>query len=1029
MKPHFPLLDALLRHRQILFIIIGITIAFGIFALLMMPRDEYPDFTIRQGLIVGIYPGATAEQVEAQLAAKVEHYLYQYKSVDRAKTTSISKENLLVMYVEVSPEEKDPDAFWAKLRHGLNDLKSQLPAGVQSLTADNDFGNTSALLIAVQSDTRSYRELETVIQRFEDDVRQVPSVSRVKRYGTQRERITVAMDDAVLTHYGVKPLIVLSALKPQSMIAYAGEVDDGVQVRPVHVPATFSSIRDVENQIVFSDPMGTVLRVKDVARVFREYETPESFIRTNGQSCIIVSLEMREGQNIVQFGKEVQEAIDRFGQSLPDDVTISTITNQPDVVATAIEEFLKEFAISILVVIVVTVLLLPKRVALVAASSIPVSILITLGAMWLIGINLQTVSLASLIIVLGMVVDNAIVIVDNYVEKLDASIAPREAASRSVQELFGSVFSATLILIVSFAPIPFFMVGTAGDFVLSLPTTVFIALFTSLLVSVLLVPVLCFLFIKHGIRRERDDGSSASFLARVQRGYNRLIEAAFRAKKTVVMVGAGSFLLGLVLLAIVPQQSFPKIERNQFAVEVELPVGASLEQTDQVIRVIEDTLRRDPRVTLVSAFVGTGSPRFHTLYAPKFPEKNIGQLIVVTESKEATEEILNEYWYTFRDRFPRAQVKMKQLEMAGASAPIEVRVSGDSLAAIQRTAERIADLIRPVPGAYWVRTDYKEPRQSIDIQLNKDEATRLGYSGTLLGYSLMVGTRGFPVSTVWEGDYPVDITLTMKKPHRMSVQDLKEQYITSPFLASAVQLRQIAEVSPGWSEGQIVRRNGIRTITVLAEIERNAFASTVFARIRPDIEKLPLPDGVHISYGGEYQDSKENMTPFLYSFAVSLVLIFLILMGQFRSIKTSLLIMGTMPLSLFGAAFGLFVTGYPFSVTAFIGVIGLMGIVVRNGIIYIAYAEELRRNHGHTLLEAAVSSAQRRMRPIFLTSAAAAMGVVPMIMSGSSLWGPLGSVVCFGLIFGMILSLLVMPVLYYLFHRKDFDTIEEPELA
>ena len=1029
MKEKFTLLEIILRYKQVLYIFTAIAILVGVVALVQMPRDEFPEFKIRQGIIVGIFPGASSLQVEEQLTTKVENYLFRYSAVHRARTYSISKENVMVIYVEITEKEPDPDAFWVKLRHGLNELKGELPSGVLSLTADNDFGNTSALLLAVQSETKTYKELEDYIKRFEDDVRKVPSVSRVKQYGLQKEQISVYIDDAKLTHYGIKPLVVLAALKPQTMVSYAGEIDDGKFVHPIHITPSYKTEQDVANQIVYADPLGNVVRVKDVAKVVREYEVPDSYIRVNGKKCLIVSLEMQTGNNVVHFGEDVGKKIEKFTQSLPADVKIETISNIPDAVSKAITSFMKEFAIAIIAVILVTIILLPRRVALVAAATIPISILITIGFMWMIGMDLQTVSLAALIIVLGMVVDNAIVIIDNYVEKLDNGISPHDAASQSVTDLFGSVFSATLILIFCFVPIIFFMKGEGGDFTRSLPSTTSIALFTSLFASAVLVPLLSYTYIKFGIKGDLHKGKKAAFLQWIQNFYNGVLENAFRRKTLIVLVGVVSFVIGLAILAISPQQSFPQIERNQFAVEVFLPEGSSLQQTDAVMKDLEEWLQKDSRVKVVTSFVGTSSPRFHAIYAPNFPAKSYGQLVVLTESNKATEKILDEYSIRCAGRYPNAEVKWKQLELEMAKAPIEIRISGDSIQAIKRVAKQVNEIVQREDGLSWVRTDFKQPLQTIDLAIKKDEAARLGYNNTLLGYSLMVGTKGFPVSTIWEGDYPVNVTLKVDKKVKTQPSDIMNQYVTSPFLVSSVPVRQLATLKPGWTESEIVRRNGVRTITVQADLKRGLFALPIFNKLRPQIEKLQLPEGVSISYGGEYQDNIEYITPFYYALAVSVVIIFLILMIQFRNVKTTLLIMLTMPLSIFGASLGAFITRYPFGVTAFIGLIGLMGIVVRNGIIYVSYAEELRHEHGHSLEEAAISAAKRRMRPIFLTAAAAAVGVIPMIASGSNLWGPLGAVVCFGLIFGLVLSLLVMPVLYYLFHRSDFNKVEESEAA
>lgn len=1028
MKKKRTLIETLICHKQLIIAATTLLVLFGIVALTQMPRDEFPEFKIRQGLIIGIFPGASSQQVEEQLTKKVENYLFQYEAVDKKKTHSISKENVMVIYVEVQKKEKEPKLFWAKLRHGLNELKEQLPSGVMSLTADDDFGNTSAVLMAVESETKTYKELEKYIEQFEDGVRKIPATSRVKHYGLQKEEINVYIDDAKLTNYGIKPLTVFAALKPQGVVNYAGEIDDGKLIRPIHIPSSYKTESDIANQIVYSDPTGNVIRVKDVAKVVREYAEPDSYIRLNGKKCLIVSLEMLPGNNIVQYGDEVKKEIEKFKKQVPSDVNVGIISDMPDFISKSIYNFLKEFFIAITAVILVTILLLPRRVALVAASSIPISIFITLGIMWVTGMDLQTVSLAGLIVVLGMVVDNAIVIVDNYVEKLDNGITPHDAASQSVTELFGSVFSATLILIFSFVPLNMVMTGVAGDFVKSLPYTVTIALSVSLIVSAILVPLMSYMFIKHGIKGEHSKGKKAEFLNWIQSFYNKILEGSFTKKKTVVFIGASSFLLGLIILLITPMQMFPPFERNQFAVEVYLPVGSSLRQTDLVMKEIEEKLIKDKRVKEVAAFVGTSSPRFHTLYAPNFPAKHYGQFIVITESSEATNEILNECSKKCSNINPNAYIRWKQLEMRITKAPIEVRISGDSIKTIKQVAAQVSDIMRGIEGAKWVRTDYEEPLQAVRLNLKQNEANRLGYSKQILDYSLLVGTKGFPVSTIWEGDYPVSVNLKVDKKIKTNVDDIMNQYVTSPFLISSVQVRQLAVAQPEWTEGVIARRNGVRTITVLADVERGIYESVVFNKAKPIIDNLKLPEGVSISYGGDYETSDEEVTPVYYAMAISVAIMFVILLFQFRTIKTSLLIMTTLPLSIFGAALGIKITGYPFGVTALMGIISLMGIIVRNGIIYISYAEKLRREHGHTLEEASIAAAKRRMRPIFLTSAAAAVGVIPMILSRSPLWGPLGSVICFGLIFGMIMSLLLLPVLYYLFHRRDFEKLTESEV-
>lgn len=1029
MKNKRTLIEIILRYKQLILVATGVLVIFGIIALIQMPRDEFPEFKIRQGLIIGVYPGASSEQVEEQLTKKVENYLFQYEAVDKKKTYSISKENVMVIYVEVQKKEKDPKIFWTKLRHGLNEFKAQLPSGVMSLTADDDFGNTSAILLGVESETKTYKELEKYIEKFEDDIRKIPSTSRVKHFGLLKEEINIYIDDAKLTNYGIKPLMILSALKPEAMVNYAGEINDGKFIQPIHIPSGYRTESDIANQIIYSDPLGNVIRVKDVAKVVREYADPDSYIRLNGKKCLIVSLEMLPGHNIVRYGNDVKKEIEKFTSQVPSDVHVGIISDMPEFVSHSIFNFLKEFGIAIAAVMFVIILLLPKRVALVTTSAIPISVLITLGLLWATGVSLETVSLAALIIVLGMIVDNAIVITDNYVEKLDNGISPHDAASQSVTGLFGSVISATLIIILVFAPVNILLTGVAGDFVKSFPITIAYALVISLFVSALIIPMLNYKFIKKGIKDENIKGRKSQFLNWLQSTYEKTLELSFRKKKTVVIIGLTTFMIGIIILISIPQRTFPAFDRNQFAIEVYLPTGSSLTQTDLVMKDIEKLLLKDRRVKEVASFVGTSSPRFHTLYAPNFPAKNYGQMLVITESNNATRDILDEYSKKYSNHIPNANIKWKQIEIMITKAPIEVRVSGDSLSTIKHVAEQVSNIIKGIDGAQWVRTDYQQPLQSIQLNLKQDEANRLGYSKTILDYSLLVGTKGFPLSLLWEGDYPINVNIKVDKKTKTNIEDIMNQYVTSPFLVSSVQVRQLVNAKQEWTEGEIVRRNGIRTITVRVDVDRDKYSSAVFNKVKSKIDDLKLPEGVSINYGGDYETSIDELTPLYYALAIGIAIIFIILLIQFRNAKTAILIMSTLPLSIFGAAIGLLITGYPFGLTALIGLIGLIGIVVRNGIIYISYAEELRKEHGHTLEEAAISAAKRRMRPIFLTSTAAAVGVIPMVISGSTIWGPLGTAVCFGLIFGMELSLLILPVLYYLFHRKDFEKIEEGELA
>ena len=1020
MKKKTNIIEAAMKHSQIILTFVAAAMIVGIVALLYMPRNEFPDFTIRQGVIVGIYPGANSLEVEEQLTREVENYIFGYEEVNKTKTYSHSSEGQMIIYVELNDNVNDADRFWSKLRHGLEELKMQLPTGVLALIGTNDFGDTSALLITMSSEEKSYRELEETMEELEAEIRKVESVSKIKTHGKQQEKVFVYIHPEKLNEYNVSPNTILASFKIQEALNYAGELDNGELVMPVHLPPRFESEKDLAEQIVYSDPQGNIIRLKDVARIERRYDKPENYIRNNGANALLLSLEMQKGNNIVEFGEQIKAVIKTFKNNADPDIELNIISDQPEVVDHSISHFMKEFLIAIIAVILVTMLLLPFRVASVAAITIPISILITMGILQMVGLQLDMVSLAGLIVVLGMVVDNAIVVIDNHVEKLDQGIPVWDAAWKAAKELFIPVLSATAAIIAAFMPLMLFLSGMPKDFVGAFPITITIALAISMIIAMFLVPIMCFTFIKKGLHAGEKEKKNKSLLDSVQTIYNTWLLKAFNRPKLTLLLGVLSVVIALLIFQTIDQQLFPSMDRKQFAIEVYLPEGASLTQTEEILDSLEQVLLTDERITNVASFVGSGSPRFHTLYAPHMPAKNYGQMIVNTSSNEVTLEVLKEYSKRYYGVFPNAKVKWKQIAMERFTAPIEVRIAGDNIKELKVTADKVAEILNHHEQTTWVRNDWLENRQGVSIELDRDKANRIGYSKALIAASLMTSLNGIPITTMWEDDYPVQVVLKKEDHLTNDIDDIQNQYINSPLRTESLPLRAVGELKLEWTEGRIAHRNGVRTITVSADVLHGAIYSNIFSDVQPIIENLDLPEGVSISYGGENAEIGETFTPLIWSLGVSILLIFFILLLQFKTLRRALLVMSTMLLSLFGATLGLKLIGYPFSMTSFIGIIGLMGITVRNGIILIDYSMYLVKEEGISFKEAAISAGKRRMRPIFLTAMAAAMGVVPMIVSNSPFWGPLGTVICFGLIFGMILTLFVLPVLYWKSTTREY---------
>jgi multidrug efflux pump subunit AcrB len=741
---------------------------------------------------------------------------------------------------------------------------------------------------------------------------------------------------------------------------------------------------------------------------------------------MMLGIEMQPGNNIVQFGHTVEARLDELTATFPEDVKVSIIVNQPDVVSESIIHFMKEFGIAIAAVVAVVILLLPFRVAIVASVAAPVSILITFGIINIMGVELHQVTLAALIIVLGMVVDNAIVVVDNYIEKLDEGITPWTAAWQAAQQLSLPIFTATLAIIFAFAPLAFFMEGIAKDFITALPITVAVALFVSMLIALFVTPFMCYVYIKTGLKHKIGDRPvRKSMLDYLQHGFNAGVEWAFRWPRTTVAAAVVSVVLAWFLAGNVSQEFFPLSETKQFNAEIWMPSGTSLEETEKVVKRVEETFKKDSRVVGVSSFVGTSSPRFNITYAPEMPRRNFAQVFISTVSNDATNDLVKEYLPRFEGFVPDGYVRLRQLSMQEGS-PIAIRVIGENLNEQKHVAEQIETIVQQADGTNWIRSDYEQDYVGISLDIREDVAARLGIPNQAITQTLGAGLKGFAVSQLWEGDKPVDIFLRLDASNRRNVNDLEGLHLTTVY-GSKVPLKEVATLKPTWHTGVIAHRNGLRTLTVLSEAQLGVKASAILKQVKPQIEQLQLPEGIRIAYGGDEESSQENAPGMGIALGTSLILILLTLLFQFKTFGKTLIILATFPLSLLGAFFGLYITGNPMGLTAFMGIISLIGIVVRNGIILVDYADELVHDHGYSVKAAALAAAKRRMRPIFLTSAAAAVGVIPMIAGKSPLWAPLGSVLASGLIVSMILTLFVIPVLYYLFVWPVPDAAEVPD--
>ena len=1014
---------AALRYPQVTLVLSGMMFAAGLYALFTMPRREDPKITIHTGIVAAIYPGATSPEVEDQVTRKIEEHLFHFEEIRREKTFSTTRNGMVIVNVELNKSVKDSDEFWSKLRLDMAQLKAtELPAGVLGPVVDSDFGDTVAVLIAVHGGHYGPSELKDYAQTVETAMRAIPAVSKIRRIGDQKEEIEIGTSSERLAQYSVNPLKVMGALQGRNTPQFAGRVPAEQSKVPINSGGRLQTEDQIRQVMVDVSPTGQPVYIGDLANVERVYKDSTEYARIGGEQTILLAVEMREGNNIVDFGKTLRTRLKSVQATLPPDVKLDLVADQPQVVSDRIGDFFREFGIAIVAVILVTMLLLPLRVALVSAIAIPVSVSMTFGMLDACGIELQQVSIAALIVVLGMVVDNAIEIVDNYVGLLDRKVPAQEAAERCATEMAVPVLTATLAIIAAFAPL-LLLSGAVGEFISALPIAVAISLGTSFVVAMLLTPLMARYFIRQGLvdHEQADSGAERKLtpLDHMQRSYNRIITWAMAHKRTVLASSVLAFLAGLGILSMVPQLFFPLAERDQFVMDVWLPEGTKIEATDAAVRRIEGVLSQEPLVKQYTSFLGESAPRFYYNVNPQAPAANYAQILVNTKRVKGTPQLVAKLRQRLPDVAPEAKVFVKELQQGQVmEAPVEVRISGDDIGTLETLGNQAEDVLRHTQGATYVHTDWHEDAWQVGVNVREEVANRMGLTNATIAQQLAVGFEGAPVTTLWEGDRGVDVVLRLDPAERRSFQNVADMYVMSPVTGARVPLTAVASLDSEWQPGRIVRRNGVRTLTVRAFPDGHRLASEILNDARKQLDTMALPQGYHIEYGGEYENKREISREMQNALMLSMVLIFLILLFQFRTLVDPLIVMAAFPLALPGAALGLLITHNTFGFTAFIGIVSVGGLVVRNSIILIDYIHE-RMKDGVELEQAALEAGERRLRPIFLTSAAAAVGVIPMILSGSSLWSPLASVIAFGLLGSMFFTLVAIPVLFVVAHKHS----------
>lgn len=1012
--------------KKVVYLILAGLIAVGVLGLIKMNKDEFPTVEITQGLVAGIYPGASADQVERELTKPLEEVLMSCPEVNRKKLKSVSKDGICYIYVTLNVSGSKMRQTWTDLRFKFQTRKLTLPVNVAAIVVVDDFSNITSVLISLKSSDKGWTEMNEYAYALKERLLAEEDVSRVSILGKQKEEIAVIADIERMSAYGISPGLMKFNFTTHGMNLPAGVFTLGEDNSSIYIKKGISSLEDINKQIIFTSPKGSVVRLEDVATVERRLMKKSSSIKYNGDNTLLMSVSMRANKDIVAFGGKVDKVLKEFEAELPDSVELTRVTDQPKVVRTSITNFLRDLLISILVVVLVMLMLFPFKSAIIASTGVPACTAIAIALMFVFGLPLNTVTLAALIVVLGMIVDDSIITMDGYMDKVGKCGSRIDAAVASSEELFIPMLMSTLSISLMLFPLLVFATGNIKDVFGMFPWILALALIISLSYAILVVPSLEVRFISGPADNDtkgRFAKMQEAFFGALQGVYDKGEKLVFRFPKTTLLVGLLLICSGGYMFTKLNIQFLPKASRDLFVAEMYLDEGCTLERTQARADSLTTLMLKDPRVKNVTTFAGASAPRFHATYAPGLPARNFAQFIINTQGEAETEELIKEYEEKYEFYFDDALVRIKQMDYQGVPAPAEIVIRGKNRDDLYAVGDSVASFFRAQGDLVkWVHTDYNF-LPAVDIELLQDESHRIGINPASLAISLGQEYGSSSLLSLKNGDDDNIPVMLYSNVSPTSYDDLYNKVVSGMVPGSSVPLRQVSDITPDWIPNQLIRVGGTDcAISVAADMKAHKSLPVFMKRFREwQKEHLNnIPEGVEIREGGLTAINKEFAPMLMKSFIAALLIIFIFLLITFKKFNIPILTMFLSLLCIFGAFLGLWIFELDFSMTALLGLISLIGIIVRNGIMMYEYAEELHFKEGHSYKESAMLAGARRMRPIFLTSCTTALGVLPMVISADALWMPMGVVICFGVLITLPFIVLILPVAYWqLFARRD----------
>ena len=1000
----------------------------GIWGYLHLGQSEDPPFTFRVMVVRTIWPGATADEVDRLVTDRIEEKLQELDSLDYLRSYSRPGESqVFVLYREDLPQEGMHEN-WYQTRKKVGDIRHLLPPGVIGPAFNDEFGDTFGNIYALQGKDFSYEELKDYAERIRDRLLRLRDVAKVEFIGLQEERIYVDVANSRRAQLGIPPTLIAEVLAAQNDVTPAGDFDTATDKIHLRVDGGLSRVEELRQLPI--EHQGRTFRLGDVAEIYRGYQDPPApRMRFNGQDSIGIAVSMEKGGDIIRLGKSLDAEFEALNRIVPMGMELSRVADQPRAVTRGITEFVKALAEAVIIVLLVCFLSLGLRVGAVVMLSIPLVLAMTFATMHYFGIGLHKISLGSLVLALGLLVDDAIIAVEMMAVKLEQGYDRVKAAAFMYSSTAFPMLSGTLITAAGFLPIATAKSST-GEYTVSIFQVVTLALLLSWIAAVIFVPLLGYkLLPEKGLSEDgRAHDEHAVYHTRFYNRFRKLVQLCVNRRWTTIGLTVGLFLGSLVLFSSVPQQFFPASTRLELLVDLKLPEGASIEQTDRATRRLEGLLENMEGLESYVAYIGSGAPRFILPLDQQLPAASFTQFVLNTRDYKAREAIRARLLEVLPQQFSDARWRVNRLENGPpVGYVLQYRVSGPDRDIAALHADKIATILRANPYPQGIHLDTAEPSKVIRVTVDQARARSLGVSTRSISQLLETAINGTALTQYREDNKLIEIVLRGPPREREHLELLGSTAIPTQSGAN-IPLSQIARLEYGFEPGILWRRNRAPTVTVRADIHADIQPPEVVAMLAPEIAQVEagLPTGYRLEVGGTVEDAEKGQGSVNVGMPLFLLAVFTVLMIQLKSFSQAFMVMLTAPLGIIGVASFLLLFGQPFGFVAMLGTIALLGMIMRNSVILI---DQIRQDleHGRTAFDAVVEATVRRLRPIVLTALAAVLAMIPL--SRSVFFGPMAVAIMGGLIAATVLTLLFLPALYAAWFKVPRSTDATPPEA